>query len=235
MSNALKSISLAGLLLASTVVIVAVAQNAPTKIAVIDQGIDQATLHRYNHLDQGTRIAPAAWLVALETAGGDGKFMSADNMRRLGFIVDGITTDAQNPYGWPVGVSISDPKTSDGIAMAGINCAACHTGQLDYKGTAIRINGGQAMLDTNAFFRDVFAAMVATDGNPARRARFIAEAIKAGYPADRMEADFRARVAALKAPAPAAPPHTAESFGRTDALQGIANRLFGSGLQSTGQ
>jgi hypothetical protein len=122
----------------------------------------------------------------------DSKFMNPDNLRRSGFIVENVITDEQNPYGWPVGVSISDPKTSDGIPMAGTNCAACHTGQIEYKGTAVRINGGQAMLDSNAFFRGVYAALIATDSNSSRRAKFFADAIKAGYPADRMEADFGA-------------------------------------------
>jgi hypothetical protein len=116
--------------------------------------------------------------------------------------------------------------------LAGINCAACHTGQIEYKGTAVRINGGQAMLDSNAFFRGVYAALVATDSNPSRRAKFFADAITAGYPANRMEADFAAKVTALRAPA-ASPREasTVEGFGRTDATQGIANWLLGSELK----
>ncbi len=225
MSNALGSISLAGLLLTS--VDTAFAQNAPTKSVVIDQGVDQATLHRYNHLDQGEQLIPAAWLLALETADGRGKFMSPDNLRRLGFIVDGVTTDAQNPYGWAVGFVIGDPKTSGGIPMAGINCAACHTGQIDYKGTAIRINGGPGMLDSDGFFVSLFTALVATDSDPARRAKFYADAIKAGYPADRMEAEFGTAVTELRAAA-TAPflPSTVSGFGRTDAIHNLANTLF---------
>lgn len=230
MSNALKSISMAGLLLASTVVGVAVAQDAPTKSTTLDQGVDQSSLHRYNYSDQGTRLYPAAWLIALETVDGSGKFMATDNLRRLGFIVDGVITDERNPYGWPVGVTISDPKRSGGIPIAGLNCAACHTGQIDYQGTVIRIEGGQAMLDFNSFLRGVFGALLATDSDPSRRAKFFAEAIKAGYPADRMEADFKAAIAALRAPKPSLA-NTEEGFGRTDAFQSAANRLFGTAIR----
>ena len=230
--SALLSISVATALLTVAFVGVAGAQNAPTKFVVIDQKVDQATLHRYNHIDQGTRLKPAAWLAALETADGSGKFMSTENLRRLGFIVDNIVKDETNEYGWPVGLTVSDPKTSGGIAMAGVNCAACHTGQIEYKGTAIRINGGQGMLDSSGFFRGVFAALVAADSNPERRAKFFADAIKAGYPADKMAADFQATVAALRAsPARLRLPNTVEGFGRTDALQSLANGLLGRDIQ----
>jgi hypothetical protein len=86
--------------------------DAPQKRASIDQGVGNATLQRYNHTDQGTRIAPAAWLAALDTVDGTEKFMSADSLRRLGFIFDITTSKEMNPYGWPVGITVSDPKTT---------------------------------------------------------------------------------------------------------------------------
>ena len=230
MSNAFGSISVAWLLLTFPVINTVFAQDVPTKSVVIDQGVDRATLHRYNHTDQGTRIMPAAWLVALETVDGSGKLMATDNLRRLGFIVDGVITDERNPYSWPVGMTVSDPTRSGGIPVAGLNCAGCHTGQIDYKGAAIRIEGGQGILDFNKFIRGAFAALVATDDNSPRRAKFFAEAIKAGYPADRMEADFKATVAGLRAPAPSVA-YTEEGFGRSDAFQGAVNRLFGTALR----
>ncbi len=230
MSSTLGVVAVATVLLTVGSVGVAGAQDAPTKFLALDQGVDPVALHRYNYSDQGTRLYPAAWMIALETMDGSGKFMAPDNLRRLGFIVDGIITDDKNPYGWPVGVTISDPKTSGGIPVAGLNCAACHTGQIEYKGTAIRINGGQAMLDFNGFLRGVFSALLATDSDPPRRAKFVAEAIEAGYPAHRMETDFKTASAALRAPKPSLA-NTEEGFGRTDAFQSAANRLFGSEIR----
>jgi mono/diheme cytochrome c family protein len=206
------------------------AENAPIKSVVIDQGVDQATLQRYNHTDQGTRLIPAAWLATLDTPDGSRKFMNADDLRRLGFILDDVK-DESNPFGWPVGLTVSDPKTSGGVSIAGVTCAACHTGQLEYKGTAIRINGGQAMLDSNGFFGGMFAALLATDKDASRRAKFFADAINAGYPAAKMEADFRAYVAEIRSISPAPGPTTPSSFGRSDAVQGIANRVFGTDLK----
>ena len=227
----LRSSCLAAIILSTAVVGAANAQNVPTKFAVIDQGVDQKTLDRYNHTDQGARLVPAAWLLALDAADGPGKFMNIDNLRRLGFIVDSVATDEGNPHGWPVGFTVSDPKTSSGIPFAGINCAACHTGQIEYKGTAIRINGGQGMIDFSSFLGGMFGALLATDNDPARRTKFFADAIKAGYPADRMESDFRATIAGIRATPPGPGPTTVASFGRNDALNGLASRVFGIELK----
>src|SRR5271170_8125763 len=79
------------------------------------QNIDQATLQRYHHTDQGTRIMPAAFLASLKTADGSGKVMSMENMRKWGFLVENATPDPLNPYGWPVGFTVSDPAVSRGI------------------------------------------------------------------------------------------------------------------------
>jgi mono/diheme cytochrome c family protein len=206
------------------------AKQEATNAALIDQNLDQATLHRYHHTDQGTVLMPAAWLAALEKADGSGKFMDSDNMRNAGFIVDN-TVDASNPYGWPIGFTVSTPKKTGDVPIAGITCAACHTGQLEYKGTTIRVEGGQGMIDSAEFFGDMFRAFVATTKNESRREKFYVDAIKAGYPADRMDVDFKAAVARFPVVSePPAADGTKEGLGRSDAVQGIANRVFGHGL-----
>jgi hypothetical protein len=205
---------------------------APDRVT-LEQGVDQATLTRYHHTDQGTRIMPAAFLQALKTADGKSQLMSADNMRDWGFIVDGETAGTLNPFGWPVGFTVSDPKVSSGIPVAGITCAACHTGQLDYKGTHVRIEGGQGNPDLSAFQMEVFAAIGATAKDPARRAQFLKDAVAAGYPAASVDADFRTLTETadqllygqkgLKGVVP--------GNGRVDAVQGIANAVLAKDIQ----
>ncbi len=145
-----------GVLIGASTAIIALANPVPPSAAAvgtaasgtsggplaIDQQVDQATLREYHHTDQGTRIMPAAFLQALKTADGSSRLMSADNLRKWGFLVDGVTADALNPYGWPVGFTVSDPAFSKGVAVAGVTCALCHTGQLEHRGVAIRIEGG---------------------------------------------------------------------------------------------
>jgi hypothetical protein len=209
------------------------ASDAPTRFTTIDQNLDQTTLDRFHYTDQGTRLVPAAWLAALEKADG-GRFMNADDLRRLGFLVDNVVADPMNPYGWPVGFTVSDPRTTGGVPVAGFTCALCHTGQIEYKGAAVRIEGGQAMIDLPGFVSGLFAAFASTAADPSRRARFFAEAIRNGYPAGRIEADFAAASAgfdgAARSPGAVAITQLETGHGRLDAVQGIANQVFGSDL-----
>jgi hypothetical protein len=220
-----------GSVAALTAISFAAAPQQPS-LKFIEQGIDQATLERYHHTDQGTRIMPAAFLQALRTADGKSRLMSAQNMRNWGFIVDGEKVSPLNPYGWPLGFTVSDPAVSHGIPVAGITCAACHTGQLDYKGTHVRIEGGQSYVDLPAFQAAVFAAIIATAKDPLRRARFLKDAVAAGYSASAVDADFQTAVAkadqllygqkGLKGVVP--------GKGRVDAVQGIANSVLATDI-----
>lgn len=207
---------------------------APQRLVSLDQGIDRATLRRYHHTDQGTRLVPAAWLAALERADGRGRFMANDNLRRFGFDIDPSGRTPLNPYGWPIGLTVSDAKASGPIPMAGFTCALCHTGELDYRGTAIRIEGGQAMIDLPAFITSLSRAFAATAADPVRRRRFFAAAIAAGYPAGRMGPDFKAaaaRLAQMAAPVSGGGIVQLDTGrGRLDAVQGIANQVFATDL-----
>ncbi len=228
MSKLLQSILVGSTSLTVATVFAFAAMDTPTKFAAIDQGVDQATLHQFHYTDQGTRLMPAAWLVALDKADGSGKFMNVDNLRRLGFLVDNVAVDKMNPYGWPPGITVSDPKTSGGIPIAGLTCAACHTGQIEYKGTAVRIEGGEAMISPAEFLNELASALAAA-ADSSRRARFFADAIKAGYPADRMESDFQAAVVHFGTKTVQS---TVAGHGRNDAIQGIANRVFAADLMA---
>ena len=204
----------------------------PRAAVAIDQQVDPATLRQYHYTDQGTRIMPAAFLAALKTADG-GKLMSTENLRTWGFLYDDGPADVRNPYGWPVGFTVSDPALTEGIPVAGVTCAACHTGQLEYRGATIRIEGGQANVNLPAFQGAIFAAINATAKDPDRAAGFFKDAIAAGYPAERAQEDFRGLAAGAQdlflgqklvtgtLPGP----------GRVDAVQGIANAVFATALK----
>lgn len=201
--------------------------RGPSAPLMLDQGIDAATLRLYHHTDQGTRLIPAAWMQALRMPDGS-RLMDRANTERFGFISSDHGPNALNPYGWPIGWTVSDPKASGGVVVAGVTCAACHTGQLEYQGRKVRIEGGQSMADVPAFEAAVIQALASVANDPARKAEFFKDATAAGYPADRMEADFgRFEIgsanmlhgqAALTAQLPGP--------GRVDAIQGIADALL---------
>lgn len=228
-----QSIFVVGLLLAAAGAVGLADDAKPNRVIAIDQNVDPATLRLYHYTDQGTRLIPAAWLAALVDADGR-KYMDPENMRRLGFLVDNVTVDEKNPYGWPLGFTVSDPKVSGGIPMAGLTCAACHTGQIDYKGSAVRIEGGQSMIDLAEFGASVIGAFASTAGSSEKRKLFIENAVKEGYPADRAEADFDAATAPFKDLGQHEPgakyAGVISGRGRYDAVQGIANQVFGGDI-----
>ena len=154
-------------------------------------------------------------------------------MRDLGFLYDN-EANAGNPYNWPIGFTVSDPKVTGGIPIAGLTCAACHTGQVEYKGMAVRIEGGQSMIDLAGFAENAIDAVTALAKDKARFAKFKADAVKAGYAEDRINSDLEAVAESFKSF------HGGPSFdqlhvvvaghGRYDAVQGIANQVFGGDL-----
>lgn len=75
-----------------------------------------------------------------------------------------------NPDGLPVGMVKDNYKDKD---YMGFTCAACHTGQINYKGRALRIDGAPAMADMNSFMVDLGKALLATQQDADKKQRFI--------------------------------------------------------------
>lgn len=200
------------------------------------QGLDPGVLARYHHTDQGTRLLPAAWLAALEKPDGSGKVMNRADLETFGFLYGDAPAGPANPYGWPIGWTVSDPAEDGGggVAIAGFSCAMCHTGRIDHGGRSMIVEGGQPMIDLFPFVGRVVEALSATAKDPVKRRQFAADAIAAGYPADRMERDLDAALARLGRAGPAAPGTRITVLpggpGRVDAVQGIANRVFGTDI-----
>ncbi len=232
MNGMLQSL-LVGAIVSSAATVAFAVSDTPTKLVTIDQNIGQATLHRYHFTDQGTRLIPAAWLDALKDANGK-RLMDPEVLSRLGFLYDGVKDDEKNPFGWPIGFTISDPKTTGGIPIAGLSCAACHTGQIEYKGAAVHIEGGQSMIDLAGFAENILGAVAALARDKPRIAQFRDDAVKAGYPADRIDQDLEAAVEAFKSlgggPSFYELHTVAAGRGRYDAVQGIGNQVFGGDL-----
>src|SRR6266536_341060 len=99
-------------------------------------------------------------------------------MQRFGFLLE--PTDQQyNRDGLPVGFD-KVPIDSDQGKYAcwkgnwlGLSCAVCHTGQINYHGQQIRIEGGPAHSDTESFVQQVRAAFAKIFTNPGSRDRFM--------------------------------------------------------------
>lgn len=222
---------------------------APGRVVTLDQGWSPATAASVHHRPQGTMIMPTPWLAALDAGPFSAEpLLSKESMRRFGFVVDGPPGASElDPHGLPVGLASTgtlvpvdpeNPGDTRTVTAAGFTCAACHTGQLDYRGTAIRIEGGQAYHDARAFQNAIGTSVIATWLVPWKYARFRQRAIALGYPEDKLDARFKTAFDAawgkFKADRFGREPDlypTWEGNGRLDALQRIANQLFAEELR----
>ncbi len=126
----------------------------------------------YYHLSEGGELYPLDWLLALEMET-DGQPPTrrpfVDNIERYGMLPD--PRSAQNPYGLPVGVTFGRSRLS-GQMMMGLNCTACHVGQVEYGGHSVRIDGGPSMAFVNQFIVDLIVETDRTLRSPRRLSRF---------------------------------------------------------------
>lgn len=93
---------------------------------------------------QGSALLSYDIYLALEHAESKELINSIKSADKFGLLHDGIDP-VNNPDGLPIGIAksvVSSGKYKG--EYAGLTCAACHTGQVQYKGRQIRIDGGFA-------------------------------------------------------------------------------------------
>jgi mono/diheme cytochrome c family protein len=135
----------------------------------LDQGWSHADQDAASFASFGSKLLPKAWLQHLEVAGGTERFAADANMTALGFLPQ--TPTKTNPAGFPVGFTVHTDRKS-GREWAGLGCAACHTGQVAYKGAVMRIDGGQALIDFDEFEGQLLESLSATAAQDDKFTRF---------------------------------------------------------------
>src|SRR5436309_2902376 len=105
---------------------------------------------QFYHLPEGSEIFPVDWLAALKSSRTGKPF--AEDLRRFGFIDDpnGEVIRGSGGKRLPVGVTVSKPRGLS-LEMVGVNCAACHVGQITSGGKSLVIDGAPNMLDIESF------------------------------------------------------------------------------------
>lgn len=153
------------------------------------QGWSEADRAEWYWATQGSRLMPKSWFDALEVSGADDQFAAMDNLTRFGFLAPppGFAPPAD---GLPIGFAV-DRQADEGLRVTrlrwyegqsggattaepwvGLNCAACHTGQVIYDGVATTVDGAGNLLDFQSFIEDLDRALVATRQDPSKFDRF---------------------------------------------------------------
>jgi hypothetical protein len=155
----------------------------------LQQGWTEDQRQKYYQTDQGTLIMPYSWFMSLEMPptltnllDNTTLFRSDDNVSRYRLIPD--PRPKYNPDRLPIGVTktiVPDDLVYLGLdhkEWLSFSCAACHTGQLTYKGLAIRIDGMPAMWDFSYFSQNMTGALAATRLLPTKFDRFAAKVLQ---------------------------------------------------------
>jgi RoxA-like, cytochrome c-like len=204
-----------------------------------------ARRERYYQTSQGTLAVPYAWYRALEFRTGRELFASPNVQVRYGLLPDNDPT--YNPEQLPVGIvkTIVPDEYVETLGegqkeWAGLSCAACHTGQLLYKGTALRIDGGQGSWRFEQWSQDLVASLIVTSASPSKFERFCARVYGQVGRTEKCSNDQKKTLYAqlkryfdsdlVRAAINAVINHTypnKEGFMRTDALGRGVNGVFG--------
>jgi RoxA-like, cytochrome c-like len=196
---------------------------APT---ALDQGPAWTAAKRdaFYALDQGSRIMPLRWIMALKQP--DGSPFMADGLRRYGYL-----PNEAGPAGLPIGFTLAGEAGHESVGM---NCAACHTRQIEVGGKAYRIDGGPAITDFQNFLTDLDSAVARVASDEAAFADFARAVLgDADQPAE--QATLREAVTRWSARyhlwvSKCLPETTPWGPGRIDAVGMIFNRLTGLDL-----
>jgi processive rubber oxygenase RoxA-like protein len=206
--------------------------SAVAEVTYAAQGWSPADRDTFYTTSQGSHMMPYAWFKALRRLDVDEPFV-ADKLQRYGYL--GNNVSPSNPEGLPVGFVIDGSLAS---GQLGMTCAACHTGQLEYRldgvTRVLRLDGAPANADFQQFLTDLLAASRATLTQPDRFDAFARSVLGAGYtPAKAVQVKdaFGKWVAQfgefMDRSLPAASPW---GPGRLDAFGMIFNRVTGRDL-----
>ncbi len=139
----------------------------------LDQGWSANDSLWYYNTTQGSALIPYDFFLALEQADSSEPFLSPHLIDKYRYLPQKPTFF--NPDGLPVGFVKESYKGQDYV---GLTCAACHTGQINYKGTAMRIDGGPAMADMVGFLTDLERSLGAAVESNDKNHRFVTRVLE---------------------------------------------------------
>lgn len=190
--------------------------DSARRLVYLDQGWGPIETLWYYHADQGSALMPYDTLVNLEQPGSQDLLIRPENLTRFRLLTQRKTPN--NPDALPVGFARHEDKV-------GLTCAACHTTQINYHGTAMRIDGGPALADIAGFLHEVRLALAATLADEGKLARFVAR-VPGGGDGAAARASLQKTLDWFESYEAVNHPTTTEGFARLDAVTRIVNQAI---------
>ena len=191
----------------------------------LKQGWSAADRQWFYTVTQGSQLMPYTWFMALERAADQAPFR--DELTRIGYLPN--PKSSANPDGLPVGF-VKDVDAGDASEWVGMNCSACHTGQVQVAGRTLQIDGAPTNADMFALIDGIAKALNATTAarTDAKFTRFAAKVLPHSHvPADvdKLYADLKAFAADFDAYVKASTTKVPWGRARLDAFGMIFNRV----------
>jgi hypothetical protein len=188
---------------------------------------------------------PWILLTAVDVADPDSTKPFVENLDRYGLLPDPGRND-----GLPVGLTVASNPFTFGMDFVGVNCAACHVGELRHNGKAVRVDGAPNMFNLQLFYSDAIDAVMATTSDGGKLWRALKRLGRQDYarygivaplvrPAtlvyyganvlmhrDRLDARLELVDVIKLAKEQRDPKHPTAGFGRLDAFDGTRNFIF---------
>ena len=118
----------------------------PSIVTDYGNGLNAAQRQGFYHLSQGSEIMPWILLTAVDVADPSSAKAFVENLGRYGLLSDPGRDD-----GLPVGLTVASNPFTFGMDFVGVNCAACHVGELRHDGKAVRVDGAPNMFNLQLF------------------------------------------------------------------------------------
>lgn len=190
----------------------------------LDQGWTANDSLWFYNTTQGSALMPYDFFIALEQANNTELFRANQLIDKYRYLPQKPTFF--NPDGLPLGFVKESYKGKDYI---GLTCAACHTGQVNYRGHALRIDGGSSMADMVGFLTDLEQSLAAAVENGDKNQRFVARVLELNNTysdADEVQADLRRWARKIQLYNNINHSRVEYGFARLDAFGRIYNRVL---------
>lgn len=143
------------------VVVARAANHDQAPALYLEQNWSEAERQEFYNLPQGSHLMPYEWAMQLRNPNNSAPFFTGTGLARFGYIPQ--APSPLNPDGLPIGFTKDEFRRRN---FLGMNCAACHTSNIQAGSTTLRIDGGAALADFQSFVNAMDAASRTTLENP---------------------------------------------------------------------
>lgn len=200
-------------------------------LVYLDQGWSADARQQYYYTPQGSQLIPSDWFLAIEQPYTKELFRADDYLESFEFILG--EQNKYNPNGLPLGF-VTDTEFGHKGWM-GFTCAACHTGEVHYKGKNIRIDGGTTLADVAGFQAALTDAMQSTLAQPGKFKRFADRVLGVNASADsraQLKKEFSSHLVWMEEWESTSRPAHPTGFGNWDAVNVLMNAINATAIDA---